>query len=447
MQYITIPSRTIPVIDEVDVCVLGGSCTGVFAAVRAARLGASVAIVEKLNAFGSTATAGLVNVWHTLLDADFNEQVIGGLTWEVEQRLLQEKAAEIVNTDSVGVRFNSARLTVLLDQLVMEHEIHPYLHTMYCSPILENRNIQGIIVQNKDGAGIIKAKFFIDASGDGDIARDLQLEGYRGAALQPPTSCFLMDAARDTQYDIGKLIYAHGDEFGLDDDWGWNGPVVGSNTVTFRADNHVFNVDCSKAADLTAAEIEGRRRAAAYVDLLRKYEDPGYQLISLCSSIGVRETVHYKARYQATEQDLLLGKTYDNTIMKGTYRLDVHHQNDNGITFKYLDGRTETFYGKDTRTVLGNWRTEAGITGPSAKYYSLPWESLVQERIDNLILAGRMIDADESAFGAIRVMVNLNQIGEAAGVAAALCVNTQTPVQKLDGRQVTETLRQGGSLV
>lgn len=447
MQYITLPCKNVPVIDTVDVCVIGGSCTGVFAAVRAARLGARVAIVEKLNAFGGTATAGLVNVWHTLLDAKFKEPVIGGLTKEVEERLLRDGDAETVNNDCVGVRFNSARLTVLLDRLVVEHGIHAYLHTLYCTPIAENGHLQGIVVQNKNGTGVIQAGFFIDASGDGDIGRDLKLECYRGAALQPPTSCFLMDAARDTHYDIGKLIHEHGDEFGLDDDWGWNGPVVGSNTVTFRADNHVFHVDCSKAEDLTAAEIEGRRRAAAYVDLLRKYEDPGYQLISLCSSIGVRETVHYKMKYRAAEEDLLLGRQYDNTIMKGTYRLDVHHQHDNGITFKYLDGRTETIYGKDTRTVLGNWRKEAGLTGPSALYYSLPWEALVQEKYDNLILAGRMIDADESAFGAIRVMVNLNQLGEAAGTAAALCVDQGTAVQQLDGTLVCKTLRQGGSLV
>ncbi|MEN6604827.1 MAG: FAD-dependent oxidoreductase, partial [Bryobacteraceae bacterium] len=31
--------ENVPVIEEADICVLGGSCTGVFAAVRAARLG------------------------------------------------------------------------------------------------------------------------------------------------------------------------------------------------------------------------------------------------------------------------------------------------------------------------------------------------------------------------------------------------------------------------
>ena len=51
------PGRAIPVIvEKVDVCVVGGSCTGVFAAVRAARLGASVAqlgIVGTMGVMGS----------------------------------------------------------------------------------------------------------------------------------------------------------------------------------------------------------------------------------------------------------------------------------------------------------------------------------------------------------------------------------------------------------
>lgn len=63
MTTIHEPAREIPIIDDVDICVLGGSVTGVFAAVRAARLGARVALVERQNAFGGVATSGLVNIW------------------------------------------------------------------------------------------------------------------------------------------------------------------------------------------------------------------------------------------------------------------------------------------------------------------------------------------------------------------------------------------------
>ena len=59
-KTITTPASAIPVVHDTDICVVGGSCTGVFAAVRAARLGAKVAIVEKQNAFGGMATAANV---------------------------------------------------------------------------------------------------------------------------------------------------------------------------------------------------------------------------------------------------------------------------------------------------------------------------------------------------------------------------------------------------
>lgn len=62
-----------------DLVVVGGGCTGVFAAVRAARLGLKVAIIEKSNCFGGVTTNSLVNVWHSFFDVDEKEQIIGGL--------------------------------------------------------------------------------------------------------------------------------------------------------------------------------------------------------------------------------------------------------------------------------------------------------------------------------------------------------------------------------
>ena len=138
-------------------------------------------------------------------------------------------------------------------------------------------------------------------------------------------------------------------------------------------------------------------------------------------------------------------KKYDSTVLKGTYRIDRHHQEDNGITFKYLDGTTTSFYGKNDKVVNGNWREELGITGECAKYYSVPFEILVQEKYSNFIAAGRMLNADSAAYGALRVMVNLNQLGEAAGVAAVMSIDSGLAVKELNGVQVKQNLNKGGS--
>ena len=81
------PQQELPVAAEVDVVVAGGSCTGVFAAITAARGGASVAVVEAQNRFGGTATAGQVCLWHSLLSFDYSRQIIFGLTPEILERL------------------------------------------------------------------------------------------------------------------------------------------------------------------------------------------------------------------------------------------------------------------------------------------------------------------------------------------------------------------------
>jgi len=87
MDVIREKPREIPVVADVDVCVVGGSCTGVFAAIAAARLGAKVAIIELNGFFGGVATASLVNVWHSPMDIHDKQQVIAGLTLEVIERL------------------------------------------------------------------------------------------------------------------------------------------------------------------------------------------------------------------------------------------------------------------------------------------------------------------------------------------------------------------------
>ena len=120
------------IVHECDVCVVGGSCTGVFAAVTAARLGVRVALVEQDGFFGGVATAGLVNIWHSLFDQGGRQQSIAGLTAEMVERLRQRDALQ---GHIKGLLFlNPEVLKLELDKLVVEHEIRPFLHTMFAGP-------------------------------------------------------------------------------------------------------------------------------------------------------------------------------------------------------------------------------------------------------------------------------------------------------------------------
>lgn len=448
LSSITEPEREIPVVYEADVVVIGGSCTGVFAAVRAARLGMDVAIVEKQNCFGGTATAGAVNVWHSLHDTENNRPVIGGLTREVLDRLEQRDAVIEGDDPSTAFRLNTEELKIELDDLVFQHDIQPFLHTMYVAPVTDAGRLKAIIVENKDGRQAIVADRFVDASGDADLGRDLGLPCHEPGALQPPTTCAKIYGLSSLgDFDWEGAVREHGSEFGLENDWGWGGPIPGMPQLQLRADTHVFNTDGADAGDLTRAEMDGRRKVRAVMDVIREYgpADASIGLADLAALLGIRETRRMNNIYQLTGDDILYGKRFPDAIANGTYRVDIHHSDGPGITFRYLDGTEEVIPERGASPEKGRWRDPLPKGDPT--FYQIPLRSLVQEHIPNLIFAGRMLDSDKMAFSAVRVMVNLNQTGEAAGVACALAQKNGCPIPELDAALVRDAMAAGGSII
>jgi len=184
---------------------------------------------------------------------------------------------------------------------------------------------------------------------------------------------------------------------------------------------HVFDTDASDATQLTAAEIEGRHKVRTYMDIARKYggdqTDPC--LLDLASYIGIRETRSFEANYRLTEDDVMQGRRFEDAIANCTYPIDVHDPENGRFKFKR----------------------------PTGDFYQVPLSSLVTDKAPNLVLAGRSICTDRSAFGGVRVMVNLNQTGEAAGVAAALAASGAKPVSQVPADTVRTQLTKLGAVI
>ena len=458
-KTISEPIRDVPVIHEADVCVLGGSCTGLLAAVRAARLGASVVLVEKQNSFGGVATNSMVNAWHSLMDINYERPIIAGLTAEVCTRLEKRDAIDrIEKNEAFGFIFNSEELKIELDELTREHRIKIYLHTMFCAPHLVDGRLAGVLVENKTGRGAILARAFIDATGDADLCARLPgIECYYANHLQPATACARIEGWRtllgesfDTginsqlrKFDLGVLIREHGDEFGIPQGMIW-GCYVPHSDIYMLAGTRIYGANPAKADDLTEAEIEGRRQIRAILDLLRKYRpDVPLSLQALPSRLGLRESRHVRCRYQLTGEDVLWGRDFADRIANGTYRVDIHHHDKAGVTLRYLDGREERAV-PGLPKVVTRWRP---VSEKNPPYYQIPLGSMLPAGpYDNLIVAGRMIDADPLAHAAIRVMVNMNQTGEAAGVAAWLALQRGQAVAGINPVELRRLMMDGGSL-
>lgn len=441
-MFVVEPKRETPILMKADLCVIGGGCTGTFAAVRAARMGLSVVIAEKSNCFGGVAANSLSSVWHSLHDVDFKEQIIGGLTFETITELTKRGAVNRGNESVSAYEINNEQLKIVLDEMICEQKkITPMLHTTYCGLQTENGRVTTVFVQNKEGRFAVLADFFIDATGDGDLCRDLKMKRYTFPNIQPPTPCYKVFGNFDG-VNVADILQQHHDEVGLPNDWGWSFALPGADLICTRADTHVFNVNCAVASDLTYAEMEGRRQIDRVLTLLNRYGNGKYILTDICSNIGIRDTFHYETDYRLTENDLLSGEHFEDAVANGTYRIDVH-DDDHGISFKYLDGTTEVWEDR-TSVTYGRWREP---TENNPKYYQIPFKTLVQRKYSNFIAVGRMINAEQSAFGAVRVMVNLNQLGEAAGVAGAICVDSNVDICDVDSKTLRNKLKDGGSII
>ena len=448
-QTVREPARDVPVVAEFDVCVVGGSATGVFAAVAAARLGARACVIENNGFFGGVATASLVNVWHSTYDTAGKTQIIAGLTTEVIERLARRKAVDVRKSAESRYVFNPAEMVLALDALVTESKVRPFLHTRFVAPAMSGDALAAAIVEDKTGRRAIRARQFIDATGDGDVVHRMGLETYKDTLLQPPTMCAIMTALdevtrRSADFRLDQAAFDPRHAEALKDGFLWSAPVPGVPGARMVAGTRVHGADCSDAEQATAAEIEGRRQVRAILDIVRKH--PGGEKVAIATlpaRIGIRETRHARCLHTLTEKEVLTGRRFDDAVANGSYRVDVHHPDRPGLTFRYLDG-TEVYVAPRQKSRSGRWR-EKTDTDPT--FYQVPYRSLVPKGARNVLVAGRVLDADRGAFGAVRVMVNCNQTGQAAGTAAWLALDGNVSVAEVDPAKLRRTLKAQGAIV
>jgi 2-polyprenyl-6-methoxyphenol hydroxylase-like FAD-dependent oxidoreductase len=436
------PARETPVVHECDLCVVGGSCTGVFAAVRAARLGLHVALIEQNILLGGMATAAQVNEWHSLFDIHQKEQIIGGLTVEMLERLRRRQAVrEKPHPTGPRHRFNSAEMALELDALAREHGIRVFLKASCVAAVRSDDRLEAAVIEDKSGRRAIRARFFIDASGDGDLLRRAGFAAWRNETLQPAAYQMLAAGLRDISGDLWPRVRHRAEEFSYPLEnatpWFFEYPAPADILNVFGA--RLNGVDASDADQATAAVFEGRRRQRALLDMIRAETGREPAAVALAHALGVRETWHVTGLHRLTSADLLGGTAFPDAIARGTYPVDVHSPE--GTLLRHLDG-TEQFVGRDGSTMVRRWR-ERQAQGPAC--YEVPYRCLVPETAENLLVAGRLLDADREAFGGVRVMVNMNQTGEAAGVAAFLALCRAMPGARVDSAELRRALREGGS--
>lgn len=408
MEYIIEPAKELPVIGEYDVAVLGGGPAGVSAAVSSAQAGAKTAIVERYGCFGGQATGGLVILLVGLTDG--KNRIIKGFCEDTIDRL-----NELGDAKSVGnhVLFGPESMKYVFDCMIIENNVTPYYHSFVSGVIIDKNRVTGVITESKSGRRIIKAKTFVDATGDADFAKFCNLpydKELRENAL-PVTLGFRVGGINTET--VAKFI---GENYTLYQNMlqelgiskrigGWIG-TLNKNEAWFNISN-IENIDITDSDDLTKAEITGRKQIQQIVDLFKK-SLPGFEegyLIDTASQIGVRDSRRIKGLYHFTSEDINR-QFHDSIALAPDY------------------------------------------TGPGKGYVQIPYGCLISRESENVVFAGRSISVEHKLLDMFREIPCCMATGQAAGIAASIAAkNSQhnADLRAVDIKLIQKTLLfQGG---
>jgi len=405
MRTIREPARDIPIAAECDVAVLGGGPGGLVAAIAAARSGAKTLLVEQYGFLGGMATAGLM----TSFNGFRNErppnhiQTVRGLAQELVDRLLDAGGAcactahghfgELARGECpYAVSFDPEMLKVVALEMLLEAGVEVRLHTHFSASVTEGRNVSAAIVERKSGREAVRARVYVDATGDGDLA------ARAGARYEQAETSGQRMMAVTLMYRAAGLPEPTPED-----------PRLWINGVTTFWGPSVSGVDGSNADDLAAAEIETRRALPEHLARLRE-RHPEAKLVATATNVGVRETRRILGLYTITEDDALTGRPQQDSIAVSS-------------------NPVPNYYGK--RFFLDHLGFE------------ISYRSLVPADLDNVLLAGRCISASQPAFQSARSMAPNMAISQAAGTAAAMaakagCRPAEVEVAALQGRLIED---------
>jgi hypothetical protein len=414
-----------------DVCVVGGGSGGIGAALASSRAGVETILVEKNQFLGGTSTAAWVHVWQPSVGG-------GGMPKEIFQRMkahpyaltLRDYSKSEPRRGGAAICWEPFIFNIVVTGMLREtNQCTMHLGSTFIRSDVENHKIKEIQVQDGSTRTKIRARVFIDATADGDVAvssgclfrmgeepksefnepgapkkAGMHLNSitlmYRMRPTGKKQNAFLPEGARVTNALKGTALQQCP-----------NGDYL-VNVLDMIPEGHdLFTKGYAAVMDEAMKKIILN---FYYLQTEKGCDD--YVIVGVAPELGVRESRRIVGEYTLNENDVQRGRKrgkHDDVVTVTDHAVDIH-------------GVGHTLYEVPN--------------GP----YGIPYRCLLPKWCDNLLVASRAASFTHIAASSARLSRTIMTLGQAAGNAAAMAVKARTNPRHINVKELRERLSDQG---
>ena len=425
-----------------DVLVVGGGCAGTAAAIAAARSGARTLLVERAGYCGGYVTNVVGPSLDGFVDLRSGLPIVGGVVLDLVRaaaysdvplddpgqvartpfRFNTELVHNLAVADRHAIRFDLERFKLAADRLLTEAGARVLYHTTVADVVCDGPRVTGVVIANKGGLQAVRPRAVVDASGDADVVAFAGAPFDLDASAPQPMSLHFrvgrLPADAELRRACGAVLadaHAAG-RIGL-----YGGPWMGrveDDDIYFNATRLAGNpVD---PADLTAAEMQGRRDVHTMFELFRE-RLPAFRdayLVGTGPAVGVRESRRIRCDDPLRAAAIAAAEPRADAVCLGGWWLDRHPAGSSGYHPHLM-----------------------------VRPYDIGYATLVPQELDNVWVAGRCHGAEQAALASSRVTVTCMAMGQAAGTAAALAARQGVAARELDVPGLQRRLVDDGAVI
>lgn len=337
--------------------------------------------------------------------------------------------------------------------LLLQSGTHVLFYSTVFDVRMEQNKLCGVYVLNKGGIEYIACGALIDCTGDADLVFRAGYETYKGdrqtgemTHMSLITHLENIDSRKIEQYLLQggdpwfyeacrRAQVAHPDislpDFLIIFPMMQKGVFMINGGTSF-SEIDGFPLDGTNPMDLTKITLRGRQRANELCEYIFKEQIAGAEHCRIRMTAaypGVRETRRIVGEYILSEQDMVAGKRFADTIALAGRHFDLARRQKS----KVIDGES-----------LQEFAADNHLGGSVA---CIPYRSLIPKGSRNILAAGRCISADGQALGPARIMSTCMAVGQAAGTAAYLSIKEKKDFIDVNVVELQTILRLNNAII